>query len=191
MDRYVTRWYVSTSRDGALRHAEIDHTPEAEIRHTENVEPVHVASSWILWSDRKFTTSIGGGLPKGGRLTAAAERLISEVDGSDTGFVEGGKARLAEIDQVLGTEVVRVGADRGHYASERVERYRVRWRDGHESDLFVHSAGYFEGYQLDVYDSLESLQRQARPSPGPEGLTGSLEDMDYDPELGYVKSQDA
>jgi hypothetical protein len=97
MERYETRCYVATTREAAVRHAEIDHTPREEIRRTENVEPVHVGGSWILWSDGRFTTSIGSELPKGGKLTEAAARLISDVDGSDTGVVEGGRARLAAL----------------------------------------------------------------------------------------------
>jgi hypothetical protein len=187
MNRYLTRWYVATDKTEALRNAEIDHTPVDEIAVAENVDPVHVTGNWIFWSDGKFTTGIGARLPRGGSLTRDAEQLINNVRGSDSGTVEGGLALLTRVKEILSEEEIETGPSRGVYAAERITRLRVRWIDDTESDLFIHTAGYFEGYAYDVYQSLGALRRFFQPAPGPQGISNfAPDDYDYDPELGFV-----
>lgn len=126
-----------------------------------------------------------------GSLSADAVSLISAARGADTGYVEGGLLGLTQVAAVVERELVETAGRRGIYAAEKIERLRVRWHDGGEADLYVHSAGYVEGYQYDIYRSLESLQHMASPAPGPEGLTQlALDTFSYEPDLGYVRREE-
>jgi len=160
MNRYLTRWYATTSHDEAVRLMALDHTPAAELRVTHDVEPVHVATQgWVYWSDGRFTTSTGSNLPRGGSLSRDAVQLISLVRGSDGGHVDGGVQRLVRVADIIATETVELGEHRGHYRRPTIEKLTVRWADGSEGTLYTYSEGYFEGYSYDIYDSPESLQK--------------------------------
>ena len=63
----------------------------------------------------------------------------------------------------------------------------IEWNDGTTGELFVHTAGYFEGYLFDIYPDLDALKAQIAPAPGPEGIrVFPTDDYAYDPTLGYV-----
>lgn len=190
--RYITFSYVSLDLDECKRHATLDHTHPDKIRITPNVGILHYAGTWMLWDDGKITTGIGISLPHAGILTPAARGLISTVRGADGGGVNlpGGILALTKIDTVLEETAVTVGASRGHYAAERIERLRVRWLDGTESDLYAVTAGYFEGYRYDLFATLEAAQAEFGLSPGASGISDfSPDDFDYDPRLGYVNKE--
>jgi len=160
--RYQTRHYVTTDEMEARRLAEIDGTRLDQIRMTCNVEPLHVTSSWILWSDG-FTTGIGAKLPPGGSLSKDAEDLVSKVRGGD-GEARCGLARLTQVAAVERTTPVSIGPSRGYYHRETVEKLTVRWTDGTPGELYTFSVGYFEGYEFSVYATLEELlaEQEAR-----------------------------
>ncbi len=189
MDRYKTRWYVTTDPGEAARLAEIDHTPAGEIEVTHNVEPVHV-QGWILWSDNQFTTGIGSGLPRGGNLTPDAAKLISLCRASDTGSVEGGLISLTQVKRIVAEAEIECGPSRGHYAPESITRLDIEWLDGSEHPLYQYSVGYFEGYAYDLYQSLEALRTALTPAPPVTGIMDFAErGYRYDARLGWVKDE--
>jgi hypothetical protein len=157
MDRYQTRHHVCTSAAEAHRLAGIDGTPPEQIPIVRNVEPLHVAGAWALWSDGVFSTSSGCALHRGGSVSADAERLISRVWISDSGEVECGLLRLADIDAVEASTPVAIGPPRGPSPPEAVQRLKVRWKDGSRGELYTLSARSFGGYWFGVYNTLESL----------------------------------
>jgi len=185
--RYVTKWYVSISEDEAHRQAEIDKTPVEQIGITPDVEILHTTGNFTFWSDGKITAHVSN-IPYGGCLTPDAVRIIDDVRGSDGGYVEGGLLLLTKIARVLDRQALSFGEPRGVYAREKVEEWFVEWVDGTHGKLYIHTAGYFEGYQFDVYTSLEGLA-QATTAPEADGIS-DFSGFDYDPELGYVKRQD-
>lgn len=187
MCRYQTRWYVTTDESKVSGLIEIDGTPQDKVRFTPDVYPVHVYGTWIYWSDGKLTTSVGSHLEKGGSLSRDAERFFELIHGSDTGFTECSLETLAHVRKTIERKTIFTGGSRGHYAAEEVEEIVVELNDGTQMTLYVHHAGYFEGYQYDVYTSLETL-KNAGPATGVDGMTAfPPDDFDYDETLGYVK----
>lgn len=159
MTRYITRWYITNDPDEAQRLAAIDRIPAHEIKTKQDVEPLHIGEGWSYWSDgRLIKQTWGGARPPVTSLTRDAVRLIDLVMGSDTGHVHGGWERLVHIDKVLDKQLIAAEPGYGHYAGPTIEQLRVRWLDGTEQDLYTYSRGYFEGYQFDIYASLESLR---------------------------------
>lgn len=190
--RYLTRSYVSVDKAECARHMQIDNTPLDQIKITPDLEILHIADEWLWWSDGRFSTGIGVSLPKGGCLSEDAMRIISAVRGSDGGscYLDGGMKALADIQRIVGEKYVSVGPSRGHYARETVEELTIEWKDGATGPIYVHTAGYFEGYMYDIYPSLDSLRQHASIAPGPEGINEfPADDYDYDPKLGYVAKQ--
>lgn len=188
LTRYQTSWYVTIDDDDVDRLCEIDHTPREKVQITKNVGVIFSAVSWTLWSDQKITKK-GINFPHGnfGPLSQAAVGLINSVRGSDSGYVEGGTFSLTEVEEIIEEKSIEVGPSRGVYAREKINELVIRWRDASVSSLFEHTAGYFEGYQYDLYRSLDSLRKLISPAPGPDGIsTFPGDEFDYDPELGYV-----
>lgn len=79
--------------------------------------------------------------------------------GPDSGHVDGGRERLVKIDKILDRQRTVVGKLRGVYNPPAIERLRVRWLDGSETNLYTYSCGYSEGYRFEVYNGLESLRQ--------------------------------
>ena len=190
--RYLTRSYVSIDKSECARHMRIDNTPLDQIKITPDLEILHIAGEWLWWSDGRFSTGIGVSLPKGGCLSEDAMRIISAVRGSDGGscHLDGGMKALADIHSVISVKNVSVGPSRGHYARETVEELTIEWRNGEVRPIYIHTAGYFEGYMYDIHPSLDSLRQHASSVPGPEGINEfPADDYDYDPQLGYIAKQ--
>ncbi len=182
--RYLTFSYVAVNLDECKRHAGLDRTHPDKIRITPNVGILHYAGTWMLWDDGKFTTGIGIALPLAGILTRAALDVIGTVRGADAGAVnlDGGTLALTKLDAILSEDMLHSGPSRGHYAAEKIERLRVRWLDGTEGELYVVTAGYFEGYRYDIFPTLAAAQAEFGYSPGAGGISSFPADhFDYDP----------
>lgn len=93
-------------------------------------------------------------------VSADAINLLSAVHEADGGGVHlpSGKEALKNIDVILSRDAPWSAASKGHYARRRIERYHVRWLDGTEGDLYLLTEGYFEGYSLDIYGSMEAAE---------------------------------
>ena len=193
-DRFIIgHSYVTVNESDVARLAGIFNTPPNQVQITRDLKILHRTCTWIFWSDGRFTTSIGCTLPSGGSLSPDAIALISAIRDSDGSGcnLPGGLQKLAQVAKILSEEDVMTGPSRGHYASERIQRISIEWNDGTTGELFVHTAGYFEGYLFDIYPSLEALNAQKSPAPGPEGIdVFPPDDYSYDPVLGYVAIQD-
>ena len=166
MTRYQTKLYVTVSLEEAQRHAKLDQTPEDQIRVTPDVTLLHKkGSSWALWSDGKMTR--GYGLPKdvpsAQSLSPDAEGIIDAAQGSDDGQVEGGWETVTRVQKILATTVLRDEGTRGYYANPKIEKLRVLLVDGTQTDLYVYTKGYFEGYHYKVFLSMDSLQADIQP----------------------------
>lgn len=157
--RYLTKCYVALDRVEAERHAELDHTDPVSIK-VADASLVHVASSWALWDDGVLTGTIG--LPAWTQriksLTKYAERLISDVQASDSGSPACGFKLLTSIDAIEGEEtLVQEGPKTGGYAGIQVKRLALRLKDGSHTTLYSYTEGYFEGYAYELATTLEGL----------------------------------
>lgn len=191
--RYLTHRHCTIAREHLEELAKRDGTSLDDIKITPDVQVLYNNSAWMLWSDDKITTAHGANLPPGGSLPPAAVELIGVVRESDSGIVNlpGGVVALTRVQEVLSEDTVYSGASRGHYSRERIEHMRVRWTDGTEGDLYAVTAGYFEGFQYDIYGSLKEAQAAFGYAPGPEGITVfPPDDYDLDPRLGYVRKDE-
>ena len=187
--RYVTNWYICTDDSEARRLVEIDHTPWDKVKVTPGLEILHTTGEFTFWSDNKITKNAYN-LPYGGTLSDAAARWISSIRGSDTGYVEGGILTLTKVARVLGERRLESGPTRGVYARATITEVEVEWTDGTRGKLYEHTAGYFEGYQLDVYQSLDTFKRLQSAPPPASGLTEFPGDeFAYDEQLGFTKRE--
>lgn len=161
--------YVTIDKAEAVRLADVAKVAIDDIGMTQDVEILHAHREFVYWSDDRITRTTGLDLPYGGILTHDACVLISSARGSDSGHVvlEGGIAALARVKAILSSSNVDTDLSRGIYAKEAIQKFEIEWVDDGVRPLFVHSVGYFEGYQWDAYPSLESLKERSAPAPVP------------------------
>lgn len=186
LTRYQTAWYATTILSEVERLCRVDGSALENVKVTHGVIPVHSTGSWVLWSDGIFSKGVSE-IPSGfGQLSSDAASLISTVLGSDGGFVEGGLISLVGVDKILDKSDIEIGPSRGHYASERVQKWVVQCLNGEKETLYIHTAGYFEGYMFNMYNSIEALN-ESFPAPSSEGITEfPPDDFDYDSQSGFV-----
>jgi hypothetical protein len=154
--RYQTESYVALDRAEAERLAKVD---GGSIREAD-AELLHANGEWAFWSDGKFTTSIG--LPRWATqirsLSRAAESLISECRGSDSGPPKeiGGYKALADVASFT-TTTVSEGPPKGVWARAKIDRLDLVMRDGSTRTIYRFTEGYFEGYACDLGETAESV----------------------------------
>lgn len=188
--RYQTNWYCAISEEEARRLAEIDKTTWAQVRITPGLTIVQNTNSWALWSDGKFSKKVSELAPFG-TLPRAATKLINDVRGADGGcvYLPNGLLALTKVAEIRSETEVNVGPSRGYYAPEKIVQMAIKWTDGTTGDVYIHTAGYFEGYMFNVYSDLKEARKAAilASAPGPNGLTADdLAGSRYDPELGFI-----
>lgn len=162
MNRYKTRWYVTTDEDEALRLARVDGTPAEEIEVAENVHPVHVESEyadWALWSDGVFTTAIG--LPKSMKsvqlLSPDAASIITNSRGSDTPATRDTLLFVSKIDRIVRQVPWGKAPSRAPYASLEVDEVVARMKSGERKKFYIISMGYPEGYYYEICFSMDEV----------------------------------
>lgn len=160
--------YVALDRVSAERLSEIF---KNKIEITQGVNVVHSTEGWALWSDNRLTTSIG--LPKWGRaiktITSDAESIISLYWGADGGTLPDKLERVSQVAKILSETVERVELSGGGiYAPPRIIRMRVRFKDDTETDWWLSTQGYMEGYEYNLFSSKEALLADIAPKPEPE-----------------------
>lgn len=173
--RYVTRDGCTVEPDAVPEVALVHATPADEIKVTPDVQVVHVAADWILWSDGEVTPAFGALLPPGGSLSADAARLIDLAYGAKDGVIElpGGYTALAQVQEITGRQLIESLGDGLHML--RLEAVTVRWLDGSKSDLFLVVVGEIEGYQrlngyeFSIFDNLEATEAAVGLTGEPEG----------------------
>lgn len=182
MNRYQTKWYVTTDENRVAELCEIDHTKPEQVKVSVDVDLVHVqGSNWALWSDDKFTTAAGLRMSTIG-MTPDAARLVSLCRDSDTGHVTGGLIRLTKIDKILAEEQISVLERSGIYAPDSITLFKILWLDGTTGELYARSQGYCEGYSFDIYDSKQDAVAMDADVELPATFG-------YDRELGWRKEQ--
>lgn len=94
-------------------------------------------------------------IPDGGR------RLINSVLGADCGETE---IPILELAKVVSfdekTETVQQLIGHSPYALPKIKRLVLTFKDGTKKVAYENSAGYFEGYQCDIYASKKSAYRE-------------------------------
>lgn len=166
--RHVTRLGCFTAIDDAWSDAFADWQRAGTPKHwmptvisTRGAVLLHATPFWAYWSDGQVTTSHGLELsrscPKG--MSAVAERLISDVRGSDSGPPGVGWSTLARIDEVLAREtLIDSGITPSGYQGRLIERLDVLYVKRKEpGELYILSEGYAEGYAMKVGFQLEDL----------------------------------
>jgi hypothetical protein len=152
MGRYQTRRYVAVSWAEAVRLAQLDRTLVENIRYTEDAELIHRTEWWAWWSDQQLTTAIR--LPEDLQpqgLSPDAVALITDVWCSESPSPACGWQLLAQVQQIVQCEIIRVGIPRGNFRPETWEKLTVEFRDGQQGSLYRFWLGYEEGYLCQIW----------------------------------------
>lgn len=161
MNRYQTKFYLTTDESKVTRLAAIDKTPLDQIKVARDVEPLHVAAGWVYWSDGVFTPSAGLSLPLGGTIAPVAEQLISAVWGADGGTVVGGFGQLTDLLELLEEKTIaKVIFSQERYQPPEIVWSVYRTKDGGERSFYKYLKGYSEGYLLLIAPTLEELKAE-------------------------------
>jgi len=155
--RYKTKRYAATDENNARRLASIDKTPWKDVE-VSDAQPVHVSPGiygWVLWDDGIFTSTAGYDGPEVQSISKDAESLISASLGSDSPSPRSRLHEIAEVEKVLSEDDLWTGPSRGVYARDRLSRVRVRMKDGAQRRYLVRSGGHFEGYEFEIFDTLD------------------------------------
>lgn len=153
----IPGWYVTVFDEDAYRLASIAGCPRPKVQKFPGVLIRHADPQFILWND-KITTAHGLAIPFGGELGDDAIGLITAVVNAEIGAVNlpGGRMALADVARIKVGGDVLTGPYPGIPAQERVTSCAVTWRDGHESTIYIHTAGQSPGYSFtfNIYDNL-------------------------------------
>ena len=159
MERFLTRRYVAVTWFEACRLAQLDGTPQSEIRHTPDVYLVHRSEWWAWWSDECLTGAVSlpdSLCPEG--LSPDAVELISEVWDSASPPPQCGWKTLANVEVIVRRE--RINIVRPiliPLEGESLEKLTVRFRNGDRGVLYCHYQFLHEDYFCEISQELTTF----------------------------------
>jgi hypothetical protein len=158
--RYLTRWSVSTDAAEAQRFAKAE---ASSLEANPGVELLHAGTGWAYWSDQRVTTNAGltPEQRQARSLSTAAAELIGEAWHSvPAAEVPGGYGALADVAELLGTELLEQGPAEPPYDPPQLIRRDVVLRSGEPRSWWVVLRSSTEGHGVQVFDQ-EQLAREA------------------------------